>query len=111
DMPAADVQAETASSPDDRNDAALSTDEEEDKEIRVPVEHEEVAIDRRPLPAEADTGNEEQVLTPKQAYEKGDAIYIPLSEERLDIGKKKVDREEIVIGKRKVKDVKDINET
>ena len=111
DMPAAALQSETASSPDARNDAALSTDEEEDKEIRVPVEHEEVAIDRRPLPAEADTGNEEQVLTPKQAYEKGDAIYIPLSEERLDIGKKKVVREEIVIGKRKVKDVKVINET
>ena len=111
DMPAAALQSETASSPDARNDAALSTDEEEDKEIRVPVEHEEVAIDRRPLPAEADTGNEEQVLTPKQAYEKGDAIHIPLSEERLDIGKKKVVREEIVIGKRKVKDVKVINET
>lgn len=84
---------------------------EEDKEIQVPVEREEIVIDRRPLSAETVAEKEEQVLTPKQAYEKGDAIYIPLSEERLDIGKKKVVREEIVIGKRKVKDVQVINET
>ncbi|ANU09711.1 hypothetical protein A1A1_15788 [Planococcus antarcticus DSM 14505] len=84
---------------------------EEDREIQVPVEREEIVIDRRPLSAEMDTEKDEQVLTPKQAYEKGDAIYIPLSEERLDIGKKKVIREEIVIGKRKVKDVQVINET
>lgn len=110
-MPAVAPQPETATSTDPQNDAALSAEGDEDKKIRRPVEHEEIAIDRRSLPAETDTGNEEQVLTPKQAYEKGDAIYIPLSEERLDIGKKKVVREEIVIGKRKVKDVKVINET
>ena len=84
---------------------------EEDKEIQVPVEREEIVIDRRPISDETDAGKAEQVLTPKQAYEKGDAIFIPLSEERLDIGKKKVVREEIVIGKRKVKDVQVINET
>lgn len=84
---------------------------EEDKEIQVPVEREEVVISRSPAAAEATTENDEQVLTQKQAYEKGDAIYIPLSEERLDIGKKKVVREEIVIGKRKVKDIQVINET
>lgn len=84
---------------------------EEDREIQVPVEREEITIDRRPLSPETDTPKDEQVLTPKQAYEKGDAIYIPLSEERLDIGKKKVIREEIVIGKRKVKDVQVINKT
>lgn len=84
---------------------------EEDREIEMPIEREEIVIDRRPLSEETDAEKEEQVLTPKQAYEKGDAIYIPLSEERLDIGKKKVVREEIVIGKRKVKDVQIINET
>ncbi|WP_142826740.1 YsnF/AvaK domain-containing protein [Planococcus soli] len=84
---------------------------EEDREVQVPVEREEIVIDRLPLSAETDAEKDDQVLTPKQAYEKGEAIYIPLSEERLDIGKKKVVREEIVIGKRKVKDVQVINQT
>ena len=84
---------------------------EEDKEIQVPIEREEIVIDRRPISEDAEAANGDQVLSPKEAYEKGDAIYIPLSEERLDIGKKKVVREEIVIGKRKVKDVQVINET
>lgn len=84
---------------------------EEDKEIQVPVEREEIVIDRRPVSEGTEAAEDEQVLSPKEAYEKGDAIYIPLSEERLDIGKKKVVREEIVIGKRKVKDVQVINET
>ncbi|TWT06589.1 DUF2382 domain-containing protein [Planococcus sp. CPCC 101016] len=84
---------------------------DDNKEIQVPVEREEIVVGQNSVSSEADSGNGEQVLSPKEAYEKGDAIYIPLSEERLDIGKKKVVREEIVIGKRKVKDVKVINET
>lgn len=83
----------------------------EDQEIQVPVEREEIVIDRHPISEEMTAVKEEQVLTPAQAYEKGDAIYIPLTEERLDVGKKKVVREEIVIGKRKVKDVQVVNQT
>ncbi|MGB6406102.1 MAG: DUF2382 domain-containing protein [Planococcus donghaensis] len=83
---------------------------EEDKEIQVPVEREEVVVERRSA-STAKTDHEEPELTPAQVYEKGDAIHIPLTEERLDIGKKQVVREEIVIGKRKVKDVQVVNET
>lgn len=98
--PTAVLQAEAAVPAD--QDSIAGKDSEEDKEI---------ITERRPLSEETDAEKEEQVLTPKQAYEKGDAIYIPLSEERLDIGKKKVVREEIVIGKRKVKDVQIVNQT
>lgn len=84
---------------------------EEDREIQVPVEREEIAINRRPISEETATEKGEHTLTPQQAYEKGDAIYIPLSEERLDIGKKKVIREEIVIGKRTVQDVQVVKGT
>ncbi|MCH4825303.1 MAG: DUF2382 domain-containing protein [Planococcus sp. (in: firmicutes)] len=83
---------------------------EEDKEIQVPVEREEVVVERKTVPA-ATTDYDESTLTPAQVYEKGDAIHIPLTEERLEIGKKQVVREEIVIGKRKVKDVQVVNET
>ncbi len=80
------------------------------QEVHVPVEREEIVVEKRTAPTSAAQQNETE-LTPAQAYEKGDAIYIPLTEERLDIGKKKVVREEIVIGKRKVKDVQVVNET
>ncbi|ANU14374.1 hypothetical protein B481_2463 [Planococcus halocryophilus Or1] len=83
---------------------------EEDKEIQVPVEREEVVVERRSA-STATAGHEESELTPAQVYEKGDAIHIPLTEERLDINKKQVVREEIVIGKRIVKDVQVVNET
>lgn len=84
---------------------------EEDRKIQVPVEREEINIDRHVISEETTAEKEAQTLTPAQAYEKGDAIYIPLTEERLDIGKKKVVREELVIGKRKVKDVQVVNQT
>lgn len=83
---------------------------EENQKFQVPVEREEVVVERKTVPA-ATTDYDESTLTPAQVYEKGDAIHIPLTEERLEIGKKQVVREEIVIGKRKVKDVQVVNET
>lgn len=83
---------------------------EENQKFQVPLEREEVVVERKTVPA-ATTDYDESALTPAQVYEKGDAIHIPLTEERLEIGKKQVVREEIVIGKRKVKDVQVVNET
>ncbi|MDN7245141.1 YsnF/AvaK domain-containing protein [Planococcus shenhongbingii] len=76
---------------------------ESNQSIEVPVEREEVYIERRPV-------NEE--VTGTAAYEDAnDTIHVPLSEERVEVTKKDVVTEEIVVGKRKVQDTETVNET
>ena len=83
---------------------------EEEQSIEVPVEREEVYIERRPVNEETDT-TKGGGLSGKDAYQDGDNIRIPVSEERVDVSKKEVVGEEIVVGKKKVKDTKHVSET
>lgn len=83
---------------------------EEEQSIEVPVEREEVYVERRPVNEET-TGGTVGGLNDRDAYQEGEDIHIPVSEERLDVSKKDVVSEEVVVGKRKVKDTERVNET
>lgn len=85
---------------------------EETQSVEVPVEREEVYVERRPVNEET-TGNsfdKDSGLT-GDAYQEGENIHIPVSEERVEVTKKDVVAEEIVVGKRKVQDTETVNET
>lgn len=77
---------------------------ESEQSIDVPVEREEVYVERRPV-------NEETSGTDATAYQEGDNIHIPLTEERVQVTKSDVVSEEIVVGKRKVEDTETVRET
>jgi len=61
------------------------------KEMNVPVEREEVVIERRPVQRKAAGGDF-----------RSEEIRIPVSSERVHVGKETVVREEVKVGKRKV---------
>jgi len=65
----------------------------EHKQINVPVEHEEVVVERRPARGGRASGDM-----------KAEEIRIPVKEERVKVTKEPVVREEVSIGKRKVRD-------
>jgi uncharacterized protein (TIGR02271 family) len=68
----------------------------ERKQISVPVEREEVVIERRPAGGRA-TG-----------AMKSEEIRIPVKEERVHVTKEPVVKEEVTVGKRKVRDTKTV---
>lgn len=85
---------------------------EEERTIEVPVEREEVFVERRPVNEDSTTYNDRDGnFDSKDAYTEGDTIRVPLTEERVDVTKKDVVSEEIVVGKRKVTDTEQVNET
>jgi len=65
----------------------------EHKQINVPVEREEVVVERRPARGGRATGDM-----------KAEEIRIPVKEERVKVTKEPVVREEVSVGKRKVRD-------
>lgn len=77
---------------------------EEEQSIDVPVEREEVYVERRPVDGTVtdatDTG-----------FNENESINIPVSEERVNVTKNDVVSEEIVVGKRKVEDVETVRDT
>lgn len=77
--------------------------------VEVPVEREEVYVERRPVDRETgvDTTNE---FTTTDAYQEDGTIHIPVTEEHVEVTKKDVITEEIVIGKRKVQDTETVTE-
>jgi uncharacterized protein (TIGR02271 family) len=79
---------------------------EEEQTIDVPVSREEVYIERRPV-------DEREAMDEASAAfdEDGESIRIPLKEERLDIKKKPVVNEELIVGKKEVKDTETLRET
>ncbi|WP_052131647.1 YsnF/AvaK domain-containing protein [Planococcus sp. CAU13] len=80
---------------------------EEQMEMDVPVERDDVIVERRPV---SDMGNETgEVRT--EPYHVGDELHIPVVEERLVVTKKEVVTEEIVVTKRKIRDTEHITET
>jgi uncharacterized protein (TIGR02271 family) len=72
----------------------------EHKTIDVPVEREEVVIERRPASGRAAKGD----MTEEE-------IVIPVKEERVSVSKQAVVTEEVSVGKRKVQDTKHVAET
>lgn len=74
----------------------------EHKTIDVPVQREEVVIERRPASGErggtiGESGHEE--------------IRIPVSEEQVEVTKQTVAKEDVVVGKRTVQDTQRVDET
>jgi uncharacterized protein (TIGR02271 family) len=77
---------------------------EEEQTIEVPVEREEVYVERHPV-------NEEARDSVTHTYEEDGKIHIPVTEEKVDVTKKDVVTEEIVVGKRKVTDTETVSDT
>jgi uncharacterized protein (TIGR02271 family) len=71
----------------------------EHQNIDVPVQREEVVIERRPVAEAASPGTE---------ISEGKEVRIPLSEERINVEKRPVVREEIDVGKRTVTDTRHV---
>jgi uncharacterized protein (TIGR02271 family) len=71
----------------------------EQQQLTVPVEREEVVIERRPA-----TG-------PASGDMKAEEIRIPVTEERVRVTKEPVVREEVTIGKRKIKENRTVGGT
>jgi uncharacterized protein (TIGR02271 family) len=70
----------------------------EHKQINVPVEREEVVIERKPAGGRAASGDI-----------KAEEIRIPVKEERVDVHKEAVVKEEVTVGKRKVQDTQTVS--
>ncbi|TAA72768.1 YsnF/AvaK domain-containing protein [Planococcus salinarum] len=79
---------------------------EEEQSIDVPVEREEVYVERRPVNDATDSG-----LIDRGGIGKDDSIHVDVNEERVNVSKDDVVNEELVVGKRKVKDTEHVSET
>ncbi|WP_050180439.1 YsnF/AvaK domain-containing protein [Domibacillus robiginosus] len=81
---------------------------EEEQVVDVPVEREEVFVERRPVTDDAGTrfGDRDRAFE-----EDGETIRVPVTEERVQVTKKPVVTEEIVVGKRKVEDTETVRDT
>jgi len=73
----------------------------EHQNIDVPVQREEVVIERRPVAEAAAPGTE---------IGEGQEVRVPLSEERVNVEKRPVVREEIDVGKRTVTDTRHVSD-
>jgi uncharacterized protein (TIGR02271 family) len=73
----------------------------EQKTIHVPVAHEEVVIERRPVSGQASE-------TP---LGEGETIRIPVSEEQVNVSKQTVETGEVVLGKRQVQETQQVSDT
>lgn len=79
---------------------------EEEQAIDIPVEREEVYVERRPVNEETASG-----LTDRDRLDGNDSIHVDVNEERVNVSKDDVVSEELVVGKRKVKDTEHVSET
>jgi uncharacterized protein (TIGR02271 family) len=68
------------------------------KTVNVPVEREEVVIERRPAGGRAASGDI-----------KAEEIRIPVKEEKVNVSKETVVKEEVSVGKRKVQDTETVS--
>ena len=72
----------------------------EQRQITVPVEREEIVVERRPAGGKAAKGDM-----------KAEVIRIPVKEERVHVTKEPVVREEVVVSKRKVHGTQTVSDT
>lgn len=79
---------------------------EEEQSIDVPVEREEVYVERRPVNEQTGSG-----LNDRDGFNDKDSIHVDVNEERVNVSKDDVVSEELVVGKRKVKDTEHVSET
>ena len=77
---------------------------EKQKEVEVPVEHEEVYMERRKV-TDRDPADQMGAITDNEE------IRIPVTEEKIEVTKKPVVTDEIVIGKQKVTNTKTVQDT
>lgn len=88
---------------------------EEDQVIDVPVQREEVFVERHPV-AENDLTRTNDDLAAFDDHDitfedDGETIRVPITEERVEVTKKPVVTEEIVIGKRTIEDTETVRDT
>lgn len=79
----------------------------EQQQVDVPVERDEVVVERRQL---SDNGNSHEPIQ-REPYQVGDELHIPVIEEQLIVTKKEVVTEEIVVTRRKIQDIEHVSET
>lgn len=77
---------------------------EEERTVDVPVEREEVYVERRPVDGDTTDAHD-------KGFNENDSINVPVSEERVNVTKNDVVSEEIVVGKRKVEDTETVSDT
>lgn len=75
---------------------------EDEQTVEVPVTREEVYIERRAVHDETAAG---------EVFDDGDHIHIPVMEERVEVTKRPVVSEEIIVGKREIQDTQTVSET
>ena len=75
---------------------------EDEQTIEVPVSREEVYIERRAV-------NDETAAD--EVFDDGENLHIPIMKERLEVTKRPVVSEEIIVGKRRVQDTETVRET
>ncbi|WP_050614173.1 YsnF/AvaK domain-containing protein [Bacillus testis] len=76
----------------------------EPKEVKVPVEHDEVYVERRPVTDPTADTNAGIIA------DDDETIRIPVVEEQIEVTKKPVVTDEIVIGKEKVQETKTVHD-
>ena len=84
---------------------------EEQQTVEVPVEREEVYVERRPVNETVRDVNAGVRDGMAHTYEQDGKIHIPVTEEQVEVTKKDVVTEEIVVGKRKVTDTEVVSDT
>ena len=75
---------------------------EEQRTIHVPLLREEVYVERRPVIDEKFDGS---------PFNEDEIIRIPITEERIEVTKKPIIVEEVIIGKRKIQETKQVQDT
>lgn len=83
---------------------------EDRKKVDIPVEHEEITIERRPVDRVLDDQTGEEDFRTANAFD-DETIRVPVTEEQIEVKKKPVVTEEIVINKKRVTDTEHIDET
>jgi uncharacterized protein (TIGR02271 family) len=78
--------------------------ETEEKSFDVPVKHEEVYVERRPVSEHGEDVSAESV-------DGSETLRVPIVEEKLEVQKKPVVTEEVVVGKRTVEEQEHVSET
>ena len=86
----------------DRNLTANDLTEEENQVVDIPVEREEGFVERRHVDDNKNVHAEDDVFEKRsRPFKDDETIRVPIKEERVEVTKKPVVSEEIVVGKRK----------